>query len=202
MKIKKAEYLCSNIDPKLCPKPVYPEYAFIGRSNVGKSSLINLLVNTHLAKTSKTPGKTQLINHFLIDDNWFLVDLPGYGWAKVSKQHKQRWTNMIKKYLLERENLQCVFVLIDSRIPAQRVDLEYFQWLGLLKIPFVIVFTKIDKQSKSKTLILIDNYVKTMLKTWEKVPEYFLSSTRTEAGKKELLEFIHRINEQCNEKGK
>lgn len=194
MKIKKAIYLSSNTDLKFCPKSDLPEFAFIGRSNVGKSSLINMLTdNRKLAKTSGTPGKTQLINHFLIDNSWHLVDLPGYSWAKVSRQQRQKWINMIRKYLLGRENLQCVFVMIDSRIVAQKTDLEFMQWLGLSKIPFVMIFTKIDKQSKSKTLRLIDNYKNIMLEVWEKMPEYFLASAITKVGKEELLEFIQEI---------
>src|SRR3954468_13004592 len=145
MLITSAEFIVSNTDYQKCPKPDKPEYAFIGRSNVGKSSLINTLTSKpKLAKTSEVPGKTQLINHYIINNEWYLVDLPGYGWARVSKESRAKWEKMIKEYLSKRENLECVFILIDSRLDAQAIDLEFMEWMGISGIPFVIVFTKAD----------------------------------------------------------
>ncbi len=197
MIIKSSKYIISNLDIEKLPKPTLPEYAFIGRSNVGKSSLINMLTNNkHLAKVSKTPGKTQLINHFLINDNWYLVDLPGYGFAKASKKMKHDWKHFIKEYLSRRTNLQCVFALIDSRLSPQNIDIEFINWLGKMKIPFVITFTKADKQKKD----IVENNVtalkKTLMKYWQTLPEIFITSAVTALGKKEILEFINSINEQ------
>jgi GTP-binding protein len=195
MKIKTANFLKSAPDYKQCPPPKWPEYAFIGRSNVGKSSLINMLVeNSHLAKTSSRPGKTQLINHFNINDEWYLVDLPGYGFAKVSKSMRDQFDKMIQEYLKNRENLQCVLVLIDSRIPPQPIDLEFMQWLGISGIPFVMVFTKADKQTNNKTLSLISQYKLKMNEIWEEIPQYFITSAETGLGKDELLKFIEEVN--------
>lgn len=196
MKIVSANFIISNTNPKLCPQPNKPEYAFIGRSNVGKSSLINYLTdNKKLAKTSSTPGKTQLINHFEINDNWYLVDLPGYGYAKSSKKNRTKWQQFISDYILHRENLLNVFVLIDSRIPPQKIDLDFMEWLGIKQIPFAIVFTKIDKITSSQLNKNLTAYKKEMLKTWEEMPISFITSSAGKAGKNELLNYIEKINE-------
>jgi GTP-binding protein len=172
-----------------------PEYAFIGRSNVGKSSLINMLVQKKgLAKTSATPGKTQLINHFLVNNKWYIVDLPGYGYAKSSKTNRTEWERFIRYYLKNRESLQCVFVLIDSRIPPQKVDIEFCSWLGEHGIPFLLVFTKADKQSKHKSLQTVAAFKKEMLKYFEEVPQEFITSSETSDGRDDLLNFIDDIN--------
>jgi GTP-binding protein len=195
MEITAAEFIISNTDYKKCPKPDKPEYAFIGRSNVGKSSLINMLTGrTKLAKTSEVPGKTQLINHYLINKQWYLVDLPGYGWARVSKESRAKWERMIKEYLAQRENLECVLILIDSRLEAQPIDLEFMEWMAISGIPFVIVFTKADKQSVTKTKALISNYKKKLMETWEELPEYFITSSDKKQGKDEILKFIDKLN--------
>jgi GTP-binding protein len=195
MEITSAEFIISNTDYKKCPKPDKPEYAFIGRSNVGKSSLINMLTGrTKLAKTSEVPGKTQLINHYLINKEWYLVDLPGYGWARVSKESRAKWERMIKEYLSQRENLECVLILIDSRLEAQEIDLEFMEWMGISGIPFVIVFTKADKQSVTKTKTLISTYKKKLLETWEELPQYFITSSEKKQGKDEILKFIDKLN--------
>ena len=196
MEIHKAEFLKSSADPKQCPKANRPEYAFIGRSNVGKSSLINMLCDRKsLAKTSGKPGKTQLINHFNIDDNWYLVDLPGYGYAKISKKERAKWKAFTWSYLEQRENLMCVFVLVDGRIPAQKVDMEFMQELGLRGIPFVIVFTKLEKVNQSTRADHLEEYSKTMLETWEKLPQLFHTSAVSKEGREELLQFIGETNE-------
>lgn len=196
MEVKTAEFIISNTDYKLCPDPHFPEYAFIGRSNVGKSSLINMLTNhKKLAKTSQTPGKTQLINHFHINEEWYLVDLPGYGYAKVSKSKRGQFQGIIHSYLLNRENLMCTFVLLDSRHEPQKADLEFMQWMGEKGLPFVMVFTKIDKQSSAKTQKNIMNYKKKMLNTWEFLPEIFMTSAVNNHGKEEILNFVNKINE-------
>lgn len=203
MKIKKAIFLKSTTEYTKCPSPNLPEYAFIGRSNVGKSSLINMLTNnSHLAKTSSKPGKTQLINHFLVNDNWYLVDLPGYGFAKVGKEARQKWDIMIMDYLKNRENLQCVLVLIDSRIPPQALDLEFMEWLAISGIPFAMIFTKADKQTRNKTLMLVEQYKKEMRAFWEEIPIYFITSSETGQGKEEILKFIDEINVNFNTKEK
>ena len=174
--IKEAEFVISNTDYKKCPKPDKPEFAFIGRSNVGKSSLINMLTQRKkLAKTSGRPGKTQLINHFLIDKAWYLVDLPGYGYAKASKTNRAAWSKMIEEYLLNRENLQLVFVLIDSRLEPQKIDLEFINWLGKKQIPLALIFTKADKQTRNKTESSIAKFRKALLKTWSETPLMFVS---------------------------
>ena len=189
MQIKSADFIISNTDYKLCPKANMPEYAFIGRSNVGKSSLINLITGKkQLAKISRKPGKTQLINHFLINKEWYLVDLPGYGYASVSKAQKQEFQKIIFSYLENRENLMCLFVLLDCRHKPQKIDLEFMQWLGEKGIPFVMVFTKTDKLGKvplSKT---------EMLKEWEEIPPLFFTSTLQKKGTTEILEFIENTN--------
>ena len=189
--IKKAEFVKSSPSLKECPKSEMPEYAFIGRSNVGKSSLINMLcLNGSLAKTSATPGKTRLINHYNINDKWYLVDLPGYGYAKVSKSTRKDFNKTLFNYLIKRENLYCVFVLIDSRIPPQVIDLEFISNLGELHIPFAIVFTKTDKTTQKQLSDNITAFKNEMLKTWEELPACFYSSSNTKQGREEILDFI------------
>jgi GTP-binding protein len=201
MKINSAEFVISNTDIEKCPKERIPEYAFIGRSNVGKSSLINMLTSRKsLAKTSGKPGKTQLINHFKINDNWFLVDLPGYGYAKVSKKDRSIFAKFIYDYLEKRENLICTFVLVDSRHEPQKIDLLFMEWLGQKGIPFVIVFTKMDKLSSSQLNKNLSKYKTKMLETWEKLPQSFMSSAESKLGKMEILKFIHTTNESVKEK--
>jgi len=195
MIIKTAMFVGSNTRVDKLPPANLPEYAFIGRSNVGKSSLINALTgNRHLAKTSQTPGKTQLINHFLIDDAWYLVDLPGYGFAKTSKSNRAAWEKFIRKYLLVRENLQCVFVLIDSRHDPQRIDLDFCYWLGEKGIPFMLVFTKADKQSSVKSNANIEKFRRALLEWFEETPPCFLTSAETQLGCEPLLAAIDDIN--------
>lgn len=192
----KATFIVSNTDYKLCPKPTKPEYAFIGRSNVGKSSLINMITgHKGLAKTSQKPGKTNLINHFDIDDTWFLVDLPGYGYAKTSQTNREKWALMIKDYLINRgESLVCIFVLIDSRLPPQDIDLDFLEFLSENTLPFVMVFTKADKQSLPKTQSLMAAYKRKMLETWEEMPHNFVSSAETKMGKEKILDYIEMLN--------
>ncbi|MDP4678862.1 MAG: ribosome biogenesis GTP-binding protein YihA/YsxC [Cyclobacteriaceae bacterium] len=195
MQIKSSEFVISNTDYLNCPKTEKPEYAFIGRSNVGKSSLINMLTGrTKLAKTSGKPGKTQLINHFLINGEWYLVDLPGYGWAQVSKSLKEKWDEMIRTYLLRRENLFNVFVLIDSRISPQKVDLDFINWLGEKEIPFSIIFTKADKKNNAKIQSSIANFKNKLSEEWEELPAIFISSSANKIGQNEILAFISSIN--------
>ncbi|GAA4458676.1 ribosome biogenesis GTP-binding protein YihA/YsxC [Nibrella saemangeumensis] len=197
MKINSAEFVISNSDPQKCPPPKKPEYAFIGRSNVGKSSLINMLTGRNsLAKTSGRPGKTQLINHFIINNEWFLVDLPGYGYAKVSKTDRENWGTMIDTYLTTRSNLVCTFVLVDARIDPQKIDLEFMAKLGEKGLPFVIVFTKTEKLSKTALQKQLDQYRETMLQTWEEVPQIFTSSATSGAGRDEILAFIQSLNQE------
>ena len=189
--IKKASFVISNTDYKKCPAPIMPEFAFIGRSNVGKSSLVNMLTNhKSLAKTSGKPGKTQLINHFLINDNWYLVDLPGYGFAKVSKSIQANWEKMISDYLLNRENLVAVCVLIDSRLEPQKIDLEFITWCGEKEIPFVLIFTKSDKQSKTQTLANTRKFMDACLEIFGDEPQYYITSATTGQGKEDFLKFI------------
>ena len=197
MVIHDARFLTSNSRADLCPAPTLPEYAFIGRSNVGKSSLINMLTERKaLAKTSSSPGKTQLINHFVINDTWFLVDLPGYGYAKVSKTSRAEWAKMINHYLRNRTNLMCVCVLIDSRHAPQAADLEFMEKLGEEGIPFVMIFTKADKQSTAQTKVLLTEYLRKMSEIWDELPRYFLTSAETGLGRDEVLDFITDVNEQ------
>lgn len=195
MTIHKAEFICSNTRVDLCPQEQIPEYAFIGRSNVGKSSLINMLVERKkLAKTSSTPGKTRLINHFKINDQWFLCDLPGYGYAKVSKKERDSFGKMIEHYATKRSNLVCFFVLIDARIPPQQIDLDFIEWLGDSQLPFVIVLTKVDKinqAGKSKNLGLLKEE---LLQTWDELPLIFETSAVKGTGKEELMGFIDDTN--------
>ena len=198
MKIKTADFVISNSDVSKCPKEQLPEYAFIGRSNVGKSSLINMLTNRNkLAKISRRPGKTQLINHFKINSDWFLVDLPGYGYAKVSKSIKKIFQSFIKTYFLQREQLMCTFVLVDSRLEPQKIDLEFMEFLGENSIPFCIVFTKIDKLKLNELNKNIQFYKKKMTSTvWEEMPPYFTTSAINSTGKEEVLNYINEINTQ------
>ncbi len=195
MKINTAEFVISNTDITKCPIPQIPEYAFIGRSNVGKSSLINMLCNhKNLAKTSGKPGKTQLINHFIINKSWYLVDLPGYGFAKAGKTHRRKWAKFINDYILRRENLMTVFVLIDSRHTPQKIDLEFMEWLGISQISFSIIFTKLDKLNKTEQRSFYKSYETEMLKTWEEMPPVFISSSEDKTGKEEILEYIEKVN--------
>jgi GTP-binding protein len=197
MIIKSAEFKCSNTRTDKLPPATLPEYAFIGRSNVGKSSLINMLVQKKgLAKTSQTPGKTQLINHFLINENWYLVDLPGYGFAKTSRTNREDWERFIRYYLRHRENLQCVFVLIDSRLKPQKIDLDFCQWLGEEGIPFILIFTKADKQSKLKSQQTVNAFKTALLEYFEEVPEMFITSAEEAEGRDEVLNLIQQINER------
>jgi len=201
MKIKTANFVISNSDVDKCPKERLPEYAFIGRSNVGKSSLINMLTGRNkLAKISGRPGKTQLINHFKINDNWFLVDLPGYGYAKVSKSIKRTFQSFIKNYFLQREQLISTFVLVDSRHEPQKIDLEFMEFLGENGIPFCIVFTKADKLKLSELNRNVQAYTRKMTSTiWEEMPQYFVTSSSSSQGKDELLNYIQDINNSLEE---
>lgn len=197
MIIRSAEFKCSNTRTDKLPPGILPEYAFIGRSNVGKSSLINMLVQKKgLAKTSQTPGKTQLINHFKINENWYIVDLPGYGFAKVSKSSRSDWEKFIRYYLRHRETLQCVFVLLDSRLKPQKIDLEFCAWLGGEGIPFVLTFTKSDKQRRLKTIQNVDLFKTAMLQYFEEVPQIFITSAEKGEGREEVLGFIQEINQR------
>lgn len=194
MIISSAEFVKSSQELNQCPQPDMPEFAFIGRSNVGKSSLINMLVEKKdLAKTSSQPGKTQLINHFIINDEWYLVDLPGYGYAKTSMENRKRWRMMIENYLLKRENLLTVFVLIDSRIEPQKNDLEFINFLGENGVPIKLIFTKTDKQSAKKTQDSLELFKQTLSEYWEELPEIILTSSENKTGRGEVLETIKNI---------
>lgn len=198
MKVNSAEFVISNTDYKLCPKDDIPEFAFIGRSNVGKSSLINMLVgNKHLAKTSGRPGKTQLINHFIINKKWFLVDLPGYGYAKASKVQRDKWERFIADYLTNRKQLNNIFVLLDSRLDPQKIDLEFMNWCGEKQLPFSMIFTKIDKLSSSALAKNLAKYKKEMLKYWEEMPPVFTTSSESAFGKEKILNYIDMIIKDC-----
>ncbi len=195
MKINQAEFVISNTDYKKGPEDGKPEYAFIGRSNVGKSSLINMLTNNKkLAKTSGKPGKTQLINHFVINDEWYLVDLPGYGYAKASKQSRAKWEKFIVEYLTNRESLVNIFVLLDSRLEPQKIDLEFMNWCGEKELPFSMVFTKIDKLSSTQLQKNLAKYKKEMLKYWEALPPVFTTSSESKFGREKLLNYIGELN--------
>ncbi|WP_316816003.1 ribosome biogenesis GTP-binding protein YihA/YsxC [Pedobacter nyackensis] len=195
MIIKSATFICSNTKVSALPTANMPEYAFIGRSNVGKSSLINMLVNQHgLAKTSQKPGKTQLINHFLINEKWYIVDLPGYGYAKVSKSSREKWEKFIRNYITKRESLQCVFVLIDSRLEPQKIDLEFCCWMGEIQIPFALIFTKADKQSTVKTDQNVALFKKALGGWFEEIPPYFVTSAEKALGRDKVLDFIEEVN--------
>jgi len=195
MHISSATFVISSQSYDKCPKEDLPEYAFIGRSNVGKSSLINMLAGVKkLAKTSTTPGKTQLINHFIINESWYLADLPGYGYAKISKETRAKWEKMIRDYLLKRRNLLTTFLLVDSRIDPQQSDLDIMEWMGANGIPFIIVFTKTDKLTRNEIARNIGHYKKSLLESWEDLPSMILSSATTKLGKEEILNFIEETN--------
>jgi GTP-binding protein len=197
MEIKTAEFVISAPNVSQCPADTKPEYAFIGRSNVGKSSLINMLArNKKLAKTSATPGKTLLINHFIINKEWYLVDLPGYGYAKRSKKEVARLDQMIRGYILGRQQLVNVFVLVDVRLEPQAIDLEFIDWLGISSIPFSIVFTKADKLSSAKVRANVAAYERKMLEKWEEMPPYFITSSEKHDGRDDLLGYIEKINKE------
>ena len=199
MKIFNAEFIVSNSSIKKCPKHSLPEYAFIGRSNVGKSSLINMLCGKKsLAKISSAPGKTKLINHFLINKKWYMVDLPGYGYAKTSKSNRAIFHKMISDYLTHRKNLICLFVLIDSRHELQEIDSDFMQWLAEKEIPFSIIFTKIDKLSKNKLSKNLKHFKKKMLIEWSELPNIFTSSAIKKEGLKEILDYINNLNLEFN----
>lgn len=194
-KIQTAVFVSSNTDVKKCPAPIFPEYAFIGRSNVGKSSLINMLVNhSGLAKTSSKPGKTTLINHFLINNSWYMVDLPGYGYAKKSKDERGAWNLNTVKYFKSRESLMNVFVLIDSRLEPQQIDLDFMEWLVDNELPFVMIFTKTDKLTANQLQKNLAHYKKEMLKYWEEMPLHFLTSSEKKEGRDAIVDFIAEVN--------
>lgn len=200
MIIKSAEFCISSPNYKKCPQDGRPEYAFIGRSNVGKSSLINMLTgNKGLAKTSGRPGKTQLINHFLINGEWYLVDLPGYGYARTSKTSREKWSQMMRDYFLHREALTNVFVLVDSRIPPQRIDLEFVEFLGTNGVPLAIVFTKTDKEKQREVMANIKAMKAALKEQWEELPPMFLTSSMTGYGREGVLEYIENINQTLNQ---
>ena len=201
MEITSAEFVISNTDVKKCPAGIFPEYAFIGRSNVGKSSLINMLTaRKGLAMTSATPGKTMLINHFLINKNWYLVDLPGYGYALRGQKGKDQIRTIIEDYILEREQMTNLFVLIDSRLEPQNIDLEFMEWLGENGIPFSIIFTKADKLKGGRLKMNVNAYLRELSKQWEELPPYFISSSENRTGRTEILNYIENINKEINYK--
>lgn len=196
MNINETKFLSSNTEFEKCPPPDYPEYAFIGRSNVGKSSLINMLAGrVKLAKTSSTPGKTQLINHFIVDKAWYLVDLPGYGYAKISKADRDKWQKMTHDYLFKRSNLVCTFVLVDSRHSLQKADQEFMELLSENEVPFNLVFTKTDKLKKNQVDAAVRQYLDEMLEIWEETPRYFVTSSENQLGRGELLAAIGEYNQ-------
>ncbi len=200
MEIKSAEFVISNTNVKKCPEGNKPEYAFIGRSNVGKSSLINMLTaKKGLAMTSQKPGKTMLINHFIINDEWYLVDLPGYGFAQRGKEGRENIRKIIESYILMREQLTCLFVLLDCRHSPQKIDLEFMEWLGENGIPFAIIFTKTDKISKGRLADNTEVYKKKLLETWEELPPILFSSSEKKEGRDEILDFIDNINQSVKE---
>ena len=200
MKINSAEFEISNSRADQCPKSNIPEYAFIGRSNVGKSSLINMLTQRKgLAMTSSTPGKTMLINHFRINDEWYLVDLPGYGYAKRSKKDQEKLQNIISFYVLEREQLTNLFVLIDSRLKPQKIDLEFIEWLGENGVPFSIILTKADKNKKGELRKNVDTFLATLREQWEELPPHFITSSESRLGREELLNYIENINKSIED---
>ena len=200
MKITSAEFVISNSRVDMCPKTGLPEYAFIGRSNVGKSSLINMLTNrSKLAMTSSTPGKTLLVNHFLINKEWYLVDLPGYGYAQRGKAMMEKIKKLIEDYVLKREEMTCLFVLVDSRLEPQKIDLKFIEWLGENGIPFAIIYPKADKMTKGKLKMNIDNYLHKLEEQWEELPPYFVSSAEDKTGREEILDYIGKINVSLKE---
>lgn len=204
MDVQHAEFMKSSAHPQECPPPERPEYAFIGRSNVGKSSLINMLTNRNsLAKISSTPGKTQLINHFVIDEgreksgapvSWYLVDLPGFGYAKVSKSSRVKWQRTSEQFLKSRPNLMCVMMLLDSRHSPQKVDMEFMEWMGENQMPFVMVFTKVDKLNLAERASFLSNYEAVMLKRWQRMPPVYVTSAEKGEGRDEVLRFIEQTN--------
>ena len=201
MEITSAEFVISNTDVKKCPAGIFPEYAFIGRSNVGKSSLINMLTSRKgLAMTSSTPGKTMFINHFLINKNWYLVDLPGYGYARRGQKGKDQIRTIIEDYILEREQMTNLFVLIDSRLEPQKIDLEFMEWLGENGIPFSIIFTKADKLKGGRLKMNINAYLRELGKQWEELPPHFVSSSEDRTGRIDILNYIENINKDLNVK--
>lgn len=196
MEILSAEFIISNSKVDKCPQGNLPEYAFIGRSNVGKSSLINMLTKRpKLAMTSSTPGKTLLINHFMVNKEWYLVDLPGYGFAQRSKKQKEKIQEIIEDYILERQQMTNLFVLVDIRLEPQQIDLEFMEWLGENEVPFSIIFTKSDKLSAGKIKDNVSNYLKKLEEQWEELPPYFISSSEKKTGRKEILDYIDKINQ-------
>lgn len=200
MDIKSAEFIISNSKVSECPQGELPEYAFIGRSNVGKSSLINMLTrHRKLAMTSSTPGKTMLVNHFLINKNWYLVDLPGYGYAKRGKKDQAKFGQLIQYYILQREQMINLFLLIDVRHEPQKIDLEFIEWLGLSGVPFTLIFTKADKITISKARANVDLFLKTLSEEWEELPPYFLTSSEKGLGRDEILDYIEQINKSLTE---
>ena len=200
MEIKSAEFVISNTDVRKCPEGTRPEYAFIGRSNVGKSSLINMLTaRKGLAMTSQKPGKTLVINHFLINKEWFLVDLPGYGFAQRGKEGRENIRRIIESYVLQRPQLTCLFVLLDCRHEPQKIDLEFMEWLGENEVPFAIIFTKIDKISRGRLTENLNKYKERLLETWEELPPILLSSSETKDGREEILDYIQSINRQLRD---
>ena len=199
MEITSAEFVISNTDVKKCPAGTFPEYAFIGRSNVGKSSLINMLTaRKGLAMTSATPGKTMLINHFLINKNWYLVDLPGYGYARRGQKGKDQIRTIIEDYILEREQMTNLFLLIDSPFEPQKIDLEFMEWLGENAIPLSIIFTKADKLKSGRLKMNINAYLRELSNQWEELPPYFISSSENRTGRTEILDYIESINKDLN----
>lgn len=200
MIITDARFIVSNTDYIQCPKPDIPEYAFIGRSNVGKSSLINMLTGRkNLAKTSNTPGKTRLINHFIINNNWYLVDLPGYGFAKISKSIQFKWEKMLEDYLLHRTNLITTFILIDSRLEPQNSDIDFISWFGEKSLPFALLFTKADKLSKSRLFNGLEKYKRTLMEQWDEPPLSIITSAKTGEGKDRVLQLIEEMNSELKD---
>ena len=197
MEITSAEFVISNTDYRKCPDTNFPEYAFIGRSNVGKSSLINMLTgHKGLAMTSARPGKTLLINHFLINKSWYLVDLPGYGYAKRDRKSQEQIKQIIESYILRREQMTCLFLLVDSRLEPQRIDQTFIEWLGENRVPFAIVFTKADKLGSGKLKLNIQAYLEKLQEQWEELPPYFITSSEDRTGRNELLNYIAKINKE------
>lgn len=201
MEITSAEFIVSNTDVHKCPAGILPEYAFIGRSNVGKSTLINMLTaRKGLAMTSSTPGKTMLINHFFINKSWYIVDLPGYGYARRGQKGKEQIQSIIENYILEREQMTNLFVLVDSRLEPQKIDLEFMEWLGENEIPFSIIFTKADKLKGGRLNGNINSYLHELKEQWEELPPYFISSSESRMGRTEILNYIETINKELNVK--
>lgn len=200
MEIYHSKYISSHTQLSQCPKADRPEYAFIGRSNVGKSSLINMISNNKtLAHISSQPGKTQTINYYDLDDTWYLVDLPGYGYARIAQRTRGHWRKMIDEYLIHRPNLQCAFLLIDSCVPPQEKDIEFANWMGENQVPFVLVFTKIDKKKSQKNKSFLDDFKEEFLKHWSAMPQYFITSSKLRIGREEIRTFIGDINDQYYE---